>query len=144
IDDTYSNDLASLQIALDFLRQQQQHKNKTLILSAMEGLDDKLQTQLLGILQQQNLSRLIFVGDTWQDLADILPMPSLVSASPVERLQNLPNISVANESILVTGSRRFHLEDLSTLLVAKSHESVLEMNLRALEHNLAAYRSLLP
>lgn len=144
IDDTYSNDLASLQIALDFLRQQQQHKNKTLILSAMEGLDDKLQTKLLGILQQQNLSRIIFVGDTLQYLADKLPMPSLFFASTEELLHNLPHISIANESILIKGSRRFHLEDVSKLLVAKSHETVLEINLSALEHNLKAYRSMLP
>src|SRR5690606_24444883 len=47
IDNTYSNDLASLQIALDFLRQQKQHQKKTLILSAMERLNEKLSGKLL-------------------------------------------------------------------------------------------------
>src|SRR5690606_25882268 len=47
-------------------------------------------------------------------------------------------------SILIKGSRRYHLEDVSKLLVAKSHETVLEINLSALEHNLKVYRSILP
>src|SRR5690606_4951829 len=68
----------------------------------------------------------------------------LFFASTEELLHNLPHISIANESILIKGSRRFHLEDVSKLLVAKSHETVLEINLSALEHNLKAYRSMLP
>lgn len=144
IDDTYSNDLASLQIALDFLHQQQQHKKKTLILSDMEGLNEKLQMKLLSILRQQNLTRIIVVGKTLKYLQDKLQIPLLFFASTEELVRNLHEISLENESILIKGSRRYHLEDVSKLLVAKSHETVLEINLSALEHNLKVYRSILP
>ncbi|TYR36518.1 bifunctional UDP-N-acetylmuramoyl-tripeptide:D-alanyl-D-alanine ligase/alanine racemase [Sphingobacterium phlebotomi] len=144
IDDTYSNDLASLQIALDFLHQQQQHKKKTLILSDMEGLDDKLQAKLLSVLGRQNLTRIIIVGKSLHFLVDKLATPLLFFDSTEELVRNLRNIVLENESILIKGSRRYHLEDVSKLLVAKSHETVLEINLSALEHNLQAYRSILP
>lgn len=144
IDDTYSNDLASLQIALDFLHQQQQHKKKTLILSDMEGLNDKLKAKLLSILGQQNLTRIIIVGKSLQFLQDKLTTPLLFFHSTDELVRNLGNIALENESILIKGSRKYHLEDVSQLLVAKSHETVLEINLSALEHNLQAYRSILP
>lgn len=144
IDDTYSNDLASLQIALDFLHQQQQHKKKTLILSDMEGLDDKREAKLLSILGQQNLTRIIIVGKSLKFLGDKLATPLLFFDSTEELIRNLRNISLENESILIKGSRRYHLEDVSKLLVAKSHETVLEINLNALEYNLQAYRSMLP
>lgn len=144
IDDTYSNDLASLQIALDFLHQQQQHKKKTLILSDMEGLDDKLQAKLLSVLGRQNLTRIIIVGKSLHFLVDKLATPLLFFDSTEELVRNLRNIVLENESILIKGSRRYHLEDVSKLLVAKSHETVLEINLSALEHNLQTYRSILP
>src|SRR5690606_14634499 len=144
IDDTYSNDLASLQIALDFLDQQQQHKKKTLILSDMEGLNDKLKTKLLSILRQQDLTRIIVVGESLQFLQDKLTTPLLFFDSTDELVRNLGNTALENESILIKGSRKYHLEDVSKLLVAKSHETVLEINLSALEHNLQVYRSMLP
>jgi len=144
IDDTYSNDLASLQIALDFLNQQQQHKKKTLILSDMEGLNHKLQAKLLSILEQQNLSRIILVGKSMQYLEGKVRIPLLFFDSTEELIRNLVDIALENESILIKGSRRHHLEDVSSLLVAQSHETVLEINLSALEHNLKAYRSMLP
>src|SRR5690606_35205998 len=94
IDDTYSNDLASLQIALDFLHQQQQHKKKTLILSDMEGLNEKLQMKLLSILRQQNLTRIIVVGKTLKYLQDKLQIPLLFFASTEELVRNLREISL--------------------------------------------------
>ncbi|PRD56476.1 bifunctional UDP-N-acetylmuramoyl-tripeptide:D-alanyl-D-alanine ligase/alanine racemase [Sphingobacterium gobiense] len=144
IDDTYSNDLASLQIALDFLHQQQQHKKKTLILSDMDGLNDHLEAKLLSVLRQQNLHRIIMVGKSLHRLQDKLDTLLLSFDSTEELVRNLGNIAFENETILIKGSRRYHLEDVSKLLVAKSHETVLEINLSALEHNLQMYRSMLP
>lgn len=144
IDDTYSNDLASLQIALEFLQQQQQHKKKTLILSDMEGLNEKFQSKLLAILTEQHLTRMIAVGPRLRFLEDQLQLPISFFDSTEDLIRALDNVAFENESILIKGSRRYHLEDVSKLLVAKSHETVLEINLNALEHNLQAYRSLLP
>lgn len=110
----------------------------------MEGLNEKLQMKLLSILRQQNLTRIIVVGKTLKYLQDKLQIPLLFFASTEELVRNLHEISLENESILIKGSRRYHLEDVSKLLVAKSHETVLEINLSALEHNLKVYRSILP
>lgn len=144
IDDTYSNDLASLQIALDFLQQQQQHKKKTLILSDIEGMNEKAEAKLLAVLQQQPLTRIIVVGRHLTFLKDQLSVPLLFFDSTADLIRALGSISFENESILIKGSRRYHLEDVSRLLAAKSHATLLEINLSAMEHNLQAYRSLLP
>ena len=144
IDDTYSNDLASLQIALDFLQQQQQHQKKTLILSDMEGMNEALQAKLLSMLKNQQLSRLIFVGPGLYSISQTIQIPSLYFSSTDELLAALTRLDFENESILIKGGRKYHLEDVSKQLVAKSHETVLEINLSALEHNLQAYRSKLP
>lgn len=144
IDDTYSNDLGSLQIALDFLFQQRQHQHKTLILSEMEGMDDKLRDKLLTLLQKQELSRIILVGEGLHYLVDTFPIPTFYFASTDELLFAVKDIPFANESILIKGGRAFHLEDVSRQITAKSHETVLEINLNALEQNLQTFRSMLP
>lgn len=144
IDDSYSNDLASLQIALDFLQQQQQHDKKTLVLSEMEGMNAKLEDKLFKLLEDFPLCRIILVGSALVKLQAQLKQPVAYFADTEELLENLDKLAFANESILIKGSRKFHLEDLSQLLAAKSHETVLEINLQALTHNLQQYRSLLP
>lgn len=143
IDDSYSNDIASLQVALDFLYQQQQHSKKTLILSEMEGLNDKLKVKLKDLLQEQKLDRVILVGDRLAYLKESLTGEVSLYSATEELVDQLSHIDFFDESILIKGSRSYHLEDVSRLLVAKSHETVLEINLNALVHNLQQYRKLL-
>lgn len=144
IDDSYSNDLASLQIALDFLNQQQQHEKRTLILSEMEGMGAKVKEKLTKVLRGQSLYRLILVGEDLGFLEGAVQTDVLLYASTADLIAGLDALGFADESILVKGSRVFHLEDVSQLLAAKTHETVLEINLHAIEHNLKQYRSLLP
>ncbi|SMG14183.1 bifunctional UDP-N-acetylmuramoyl-tripeptide:D-alanyl-D-alanine ligase/alanine racemase [Sphingobacterium psychroaquaticum] len=144
IDDSYSNDLASLQIALDFLNQQQQHEKRTLILSEMEGMGAKVKEKLTKVLRGQSLYRLILVGEDLEFLEGAVQTDVLLYASTADLIAGLDALGFADESILVKGSRAFHLEDVSQLLAAKTHETVLEINLHAIEHNLKQYRSLLP
>jgi len=144
IDDTYSNDLASLQIALDFLFQQQQHHKRTLILSDMDGLDEKLRQKLLALMQRQELDRIILVGPGTHFMKGQLQATVVLFDTTEALLLGLKDIPFQQESILIKGSRAYHLEDVSRLLVAKSHETVLEINLNALEHNLQVYRGMLP
>ncbi|MCY4781233.1 bifunctional UDP-N-acetylmuramoyl-tripeptide:D-alanyl-D-alanine ligase/alanine racemase [Sphingobacterium sp. UT-1RO-CII-1] len=143
IDDSYSNDIASLQVALDFLHQQQQHAKKTLILSDMEGLNEKLKVKLKDLLQEQELDRVILVGDKLAYLKDYIAGEVTLYSSTEQLVDQLSHIEFFDESILIKGGRLYHLEDVSRLLVAKSHETVLEINLNALVHNLQQYRRLL-
>jgi Alr-MurF fusion protein len=65
IDDSYSADLSSLQIALDFLQQQKQHQKRTVILSDIlqsGKTDDQLYQELAELLSGKNVDRLIGVG----------------------------------------------------------------------------------
>ncbi len=58
-------------------------------------------------------------------------------------LAALPNMAFYDETILLKGARKYAFERLSQLLTAKSHDTILEINLNALEHNLNRYKSLL-
>ncbi len=66
IDDSYNSDLQSLEIALNFLNQQNQHNKKTLVLSDIfqSGLpDDVLYKQVAELIKSKKVDKFIGVGE---------------------------------------------------------------------------------
>ncbi|MCL7987225.1 bifunctional UDP-N-acetylmuramoyl-tripeptide:D-alanyl-D-alanine ligase/alanine racemase [Sphingobacterium sp. lm-10] len=145
IDDSYSNDLGALKIALDFLERQHQHSKRTLILSEIMGLPEapKYIDKLRVLLSAYRLNRLIWVG-TAVDALESLNCEVLTFSDTEDLDRNWPTLVFSDETILVKGGRTFHFETIVKRLTAKSHGTVLEINLNAIEHNLKQYRSLLP
>ena len=148
INDSYSADINSLTIALDFLVQQQQHPTRTLILSDILE-SGKTNVELYGavaaILEQKNIQRFIGIGpeiSKQQHLFKNIPQSFFFSSIAV-CLQQFYSIHFHNETILLKGARIFEFEQLSHLLEEKLHQTVLEINLNAVTHNLKAYQQLL-
>lgn len=146
IDDSYSNDLASLKISLNFLQQQNQHQKRTLILSDMDGLkeNDKLQHKLVDLLNTQALDRLVWVGEKYAFLEDIHIKEKNLYPDTSSFIKDLSNLVFENESILVKGARIYQFEQIVERLGLRSHGTVLDINLNALTNNLMVYRSLIP
>jgi len=147
IDDSYSNDLDALQIALEFLNQQGQHPFKLLILSDIPGVgihDEKSLSKLKRLLGEYRLDRLVLIGEVLPKLADQFDVASVSYPDTTAFLADIRSFSFENSTILLKGGREYHFERISKLLVAKSHDTVLEINLNALENNLNVYRQLLP
>jgi len=142
IDDSYSNDLASLQIALDFLKQQNQFTQKKIILSDIESEEwtSSFENKLLELLNSAQLAEVFFVGTRWNTL--LSKVPNSHSYATTELLcENLTNIDLHNTTILIKGARKYKFEKIISALVEQSHETVLEINLNAIEHNIQEYRS---
>ena len=146
IDDSYSNDLASLQISLDFLSQQNQHQKKTLILSDMEGLQQtaKFQDKVVSLINRANLQRFIWVGPEYPWLTSLAVPEIHLFAETTALLESLDKLAFKEESILIKGARAYQFELLVQRLTLRSHGTVLEINLNALSHNLMHYRSMIP
>ncbi|WP_313189294.1 bifunctional UDP-N-acetylmuramoyl-tripeptide:D-alanyl-D-alanine ligase/alanine racemase [Sphingobacterium sp.] len=146
IDDSYSNDLASLKISLEFLNQQNQHSCKSLILSEMEGLaeSEKLQQKLIALLNSSQLQKFIWVGNRYPWLKDIEIDLLQDYSSTEEFLEHLTELDLSNESILIKGARKYQFERIVQRLALRSHGTVFEINLNAISNNLMLYRSLIP
>lgn len=143
IDDSYSSDYQSLKIALDFLEHQKQHKKKTLILSDIfqSGLsDDELYTKVSQLIIANKIIRVIIVGDVILNYKSKFPN-CLSFKTTADLIHNLDKIEFENETILIKGARSFHFEAVVALLEKKNHETVLEINLNAISHNLNFYKS---
>ncbi|RRA95002.1 bifunctional UDP-N-acetylmuramoyl-tripeptide:D-alanyl-D-alanine ligase/alanine racemase [Paenimyroides viscosum] len=143
IDDSYSSDYQSLKIALDFLEQQKTHQQKTVILSDIfqSGFTpDVLYQKVAQLLNQNHVTRVIGIGNKIG--THLTNVPQFQSYPDTETFLNDFNLrSFRNETILIKGSRSFQFEKIVAELEEKTHETVLEINLDAISHNLNFYKS---
>lgn len=144
INDSYSSDLNSLSIALDFLNQQNQHHRKTLILSDIlqSSLNDNdLYFEVAELLKNNNVSRIIGIGKSLKKHENLFDIEKIFYDQTDDFLNKFNPADFQNETILIKGARVFEFENISRLLQKKSHETLLEINLNSLIQNLNFYRS---
>jgi len=143
INDVYNSDINSLSVALDFLNQQRQHERKTLILSDIiqSGDEKEVYTKIAAVINARKPSRLIGIGETISKYADSFELEKQFFENTNDFLLHLPDFSFHDETILVKGARSFEFERISRSLQQKAHETILEINLNALVHNLNYFRS---
>jgi len=147
INDSYNSDIGSLSIALDFLNQQNQHDNKTLILSDIlqSGLKESdLYNKVHDLLKIKGIQRFIGIGKVIARYRDIFPNNSEFYSSTEDFLAEFNSNNYLEEAILLKGARVFRFEKISIVLEKKSHRTVMEINLTAMANNLKYYKDLLP
>lgn len=148
INDSYSADIDSLSIALDFLQQQQQHHKRTVIISDILQTgksSEALYTDIATILRQKHINRLIGIGteiSKWQHCFSSINDTAFFKSTD-EFVKHFPSLHFHNETILLKGARVFEFEEIGHLLEQKTHQTVLEINLNAITHNLKAYQQIL-
>lgn len=147
INDSYSNDLQSLQVAIDFLNQQNS-KHNTVILSDLlqSGISTtELYHQVANLLQRGNVRRLIAVGQHISAEKDQFSKIPFCHFFPdtTDIISHWRDLEFQDETILVKGARKFSFEKISSLLEAQVHQTVLSVNLSNLSHNIRIFKSLL-
>ncbi|HYE56111.1 MAG TPA: bifunctional UDP-N-acetylmuramoyl-tripeptide:D-alanyl-D-alanine ligase/alanine racemase [Chitinophagaceae bacterium] len=149
INDSYSADISSLKIALDFLAQQQQQPRKTVILSdfLQSGMQERAMYEAIaGALQQYKTDRFIGVGPAMNAHAEVIDSAvknAQFFLSTDDLRKALPGLHFRDEVILLKGARVFEFEKIAQLLEEKVHGTVLEIDLNALAHNVRAYQQTL-
>jgi len=144
INDSYNSDLGSLAIALDFLNQQKQHPKKTLILSDIlqSGRNEEmLYKEVAELINRKGVSRLIGIGDGISNQTNQFDVEKTFYRSTDEFLKEFNNSFFHDETILLKGARAFGFEAISKIIQQKAHETVLEINLNAIVHNLNYFRA---
>ncbi|MEQ9426271.1 MAG: bifunctional UDP-N-acetylmuramoyl-tripeptide:D-alanyl-D-alanine ligase/alanine racemase [Cyclobacteriaceae bacterium] len=146
IDDTYSNDLASLEIALDFAIQQKTGDELVLILSDIlqSGVDEKQLYQSINkLILEKNVTELIGIGADITASSEVFKLNTAFYKSTEEFLKNKHLLKLENAAILVKGARNFRFERIVETLQEKLHGTQLTIDLDAISHNLNTYRNLL-
>ena len=147
INDTYSLDINSLRVALDFMNSQIRYERKTVILSdfAQVGtLAREAYSEINDLLTNNHIGKLIAVGSELGRHRDLFTMPGThFFDSTADLLAHLNGIDFHNEVILVKGARHFEFEKVTDALQLRSHRTILNVSLPALVNNLNYYRSLI-
>lgn len=144
LDDSYSNDLAGLKVALEYMDSHHALPSKTLILSDIlqSGYaHDALYKAVNALISQHQITRLIGVGSDIKAAAPFFDVATVFFETTQELMAHLPHFE--SEMILIKGARHFGLEKVVKVLEEKLHGTVLEVNFEALQHNLHQYRALL-
>lgn len=147
INDSYSADLGSLRIALEFLDEHAGTLSKTVILSDFleSGLPEKeLYTAIAQLLQSHQIHTFIGIGSAIRRNQDLFTQAQLFCfENTAEFIQSFSLTYFNQQAILLKGARSFAFERIGKLVEKKAHQTVFEINLNALLHNLNVYRSLL-
>lgn len=145
INDSYSSDLDSLKIALDFLHQQSGNSKKVAILSDLDetGIPKaELFPKLMNLLDSYEIEQTIGIGQCFKDYQALFTNCSSFSTTE-SFIENIKEFDFSNSAILLKGARRFQFENIAKILEQKNHETVLEVNLNSISDNFHYYKSLL-
>ena len=146
INDSYNSDTASLINALDFIGQQSDnHKKKsTVIISDIlqSGQNPEiLYREIADYIQMRSIDRLIGIGPEISNFNAIFKTPEkLFFPSSDEFFLHFREGDFEHEVILLKGARQFRFDRISALLQEKAHQTVMEIDLDAMIHNLNFYR----
>jgi alanine racemase len=144
IDDSYSSDFQSLKIALDFLEsQQKKNASKTVILSDIfqSGFsNEELYSKVAQLIADNKVNRVIGIGPTISSFKN--KFSNIVTfQNTAEFISDFETLNFNNETILIKGARSFQFEEIVSLLEEKTHETVLEINLDSISHNLNFFKA---
>ena len=144
INDSYNSDLTSLSMALNFLEQQSTHSKHTLILSDIlqsGSQEEELYQSVNQLIKEKKIQRFIGIGEEVNTIEKYLPH-TIKSQFYTSTHQFLDHLNIANfqsEAILLKGARHFQFERIANRLAERVHQTVLEVNITALLHNLNVF-----
>lgn len=149
INDSYNSDLLSLDIALDFhyRRSLQNNLKRTLVLSDLleTGQSTPALYRRIGqLISSKDIQRLVGVGKNMsKEFAQFSVGEKTFFNTTDELIKAIKrgDLKFSNESILLKGARTFGFETILEEIELKRHETILEVNLNALVHNLKFYRN---
>ena len=140
-------DFSTLQPVAMRLEVKPDARRKVVVLSDIlqSGLEDeKLYALVADIVRRAGVSLFVGIGEHIASCAEMFAEGSLFFNSTEQLLDNISKIDVTDSAILIKGNRLSRTERISHRLELKSHTTVLEVNLRAMERNINYFRSQMP
>ena len=141
LNDSYSNDLSSMALALEYAKQQAGLLPLTLIISDFAQAGEQQYIAAADLLKAYPIKKIITIGMHWDSFfkknttlfSNRLSIQTYQSTK--DFLSNLDTTLFKEEFILLKGARVFEFEKINKVLQYQVHQTQLEVNLTALVHN---------
>ena len=147
LNDSYSNDLSSLSLALDYAKQQAGLQAITLIVSDFVQASEEQYSIAANLFKAYPIKKVITIGAQWDSFLkknlDVLPTSIQLQSyqSTSQFLTSIDTTLFKEEFILLKGARVFEFEKINSVLQYQVHETQLEVNLSALIHNFKVVKN---
>ncbi|ANF50705.1 bifunctional UDP-N-acetylmuramoyl-tripeptide:D-alanyl-D-alanine ligase/alanine racemase [Chryseobacterium glaciei] len=145
INDSFNLDLDSLKTALQFLNEYNKTK-KSLVLTDIVGVNSnsqELYEEVSELVNEQKFDSVFLIGDEISKFSDLFKSKTSTFINTQELIDSKHLTELENQIILLKGARKFEIEKLKDLLELRKHDTVLEVNLNAILHNINYHKSLL-
>jgi Alr-MurF fusion protein len=142
IEDYYNSDPGSLGMALEYLRSTH-GRDTTLILSdfVQSGRNEiELYGEVANRIKKTGIKKFIGIGNALVRNKSLFGKEAQFYNSTDEFVNTYNTANFRNEIILIKGARIYEFEKIGTLLEQQIHQTVLEVNLDAISHNLNEFR----
>jgi alanine racemase len=142
IEDYYNSDPGSLGMALEYLKAQNGRKT-TLILSdfVQSGRsEEELYGEVARLVKKTGIERFIGIGKALLGSSGLFDQKAKFYYSTTDFVRSFNPGDFRNEIILLKGARIYEFENIGNLLEQQIHQTVLEINLDAISHNLNEIR----
>lgn len=146
INDAYSNDTASLAIALDHLAAHATDRERVVVLGDIHDsgeAQDVLYGRVAGLLRRAGVERLLGVGPRIAAHATLFGGRARFFPGAEDLLRGVAPEELRDAAVLVKGARSLGLERVVERWQRQVHGTVLEIDLDAVRHNLNHFRGLL-
>ncbi|MDR4891729.1 MULTISPECIES: bifunctional UDP-N-acetylmuramoyl-tripeptide:D-alanyl-D-alanine ligase/alanine racemase [unclassified Chryseobacterium] len=145
INDSFNLDLDSLKTALQFLNEYNKSK-KSLVLTDIVGVNSnakELYEEVSELVNEQHFDSVFLIGDEISKFSELFKTKTYTFIDTKELIESKHLTELENQIILLKGARKFEIEKLKDILELRKHDTVLEVNLNAILHNINYHKSLL-
>ncbi len=145
INDSFNLDLDSLKTALQFLKEYNKSK-KSLVLTDIVGVNvnsQELYEEVSELVNEQHFDSVFLIGDEISKFSELFKAKTYTFIDTKELIESKHLTEIENQIVLLKGARKFEIEKLKDILELRKHDTVLEVNLNAILHNINYHKSLL-
>lgn len=145
INDSFNLDLDSLKTALQFLNEYKKPK-KSLVLTDIVGVNSnsqELYEEVSDLVNEQRFDSVFLIGHEISKFSSLFKAKTFTFINTQELIESKHLTEIENQIILLKGARKFEIEKLKDILELRKHDTVLEINLNAILHNINYHKSLL-
>ncbi|MCS3530213.1 bifunctional UDP-N-acetylmuramoyl-tripeptide:D-alanyl-D-alanine ligase/alanine racemase [Chryseobacterium sp. JUb7] len=145
INDSFNLDLDSLKTALQFLNEYNKPK-KSLVLTDIVGVNSnskELYDEVSELVNEQKFDSIFLIGEEISKFSELFKSKIYTFINTQELIDSKYLTELENQIVLLKGARKYEIDRLKDILELRKHDTVLEINLNAIQHNINYHKSLL-
>jgi alanine racemase len=144
INDSFNLDLDSLAIAFQFIKEYNKPRKTLILTDFVEGKNsDELYHEVAQLTNEQKFDKVFLIGEEISKFQRDFYSETYTFDNTNQLIESQQLNQIEDSLILLKGARKFEIEKVKNHVELQKHDTVLEVNLNAILHNINVHKSLL-